>query len=349
VARILVTGANGFLGAKVVERLLLNGEQVRCLVRAGSDLTRLESVRQQHLDGRRGPDNAGESEIVVGSLSTIESAASLLDGVEVVVHLAAALRGTAADMFLNTVVTTDKLLQAVFARTPAPRVVLVSSFGVYGTADLPANSVVDETTPLEPHPERRDHYSYAKLRQETLAWEYQRLHGFPLVVLRPGVIYGPGGGGLSARIGLQLPGVFLNLGGKNLLPLSFVDNCADAVMLAATDARTDGQVLNVHDDELPTSREFFAAYQRIVGKKFALTVPFPLLQLGSYLCDRYHRASRGQLPAIFTPYKTLTTWKGTRFSNAKLKSLGWKQRIPTAQAMQLTFDALANRQATKSG
>ena len=51
-----------------------------------------------------------------------------------------------------------------------------------------------EQTALERHPEWRDHYSHAKLRQEQIFWEYQRRNGFDLVVLRPGVIYGPGGG-----------------------------------------------------------------------------------------------------------------------------------------------------------
>src|SRR5690606_2783769 len=103
----------------------------------------------------------------------------------------------------------------------------VSSFSVYGIADQPRGVLVDETTPLETQPMRRDPYSQVKLRQEQLFWDYARAHGLSLAVLRPGVIYGPGGGAMSSRVGLNLPGVFLYLGGRNVLPLTYVDNCAE--------------------------------------------------------------------------------------------------------------------------
>src|SRR5204862_5238265 len=126
---------------------------------------------------------------------------------------------------LNTVVASKNLLEAIAAADRPIKVVLVSSFGVYGVAGLPRGHVVDEETPLEPHPERRDLYSQAKLRQEKLFREYQAKAGFPLVVLRPGVIYGPRGSRISTRVGLNLMGIFLHLGGDNLLPLTYVASC----------------------------------------------------------------------------------------------------------------------------
>jgi nucleoside-diphosphate-sugar epimerase len=327
--KVLVTGATGFLGTSLVERLLARGEtDIRCLVRSPGRGSRLEALARR-------PE--AEVELFAGSLASPKAAAAALEGVSVVYHLAASLLGAAADIFLNTVVASKNLLEAIAAAGRPIKVVLVSSFGVYGVADLPRGHLVDEVTPLEPHPERRDLYSQAKLRQEKLFREYQARSGFPLVVLRPGVIYGPRGSRLSARIGLNLMGVFLYLGGDNVLPLTYVDNCAEAIALAGQRAEAEGQTYNVVDDDLPTCRQYLARYRREVEPLRVLPIPYPAIQAISSAVQRYHAFSKGQLPAIFTPYKTATSWGGNRFDNTKLKSLGWKPLISTDEGMRRAF------------
>jgi nucleoside-diphosphate-sugar epimerase len=219
------------------------------------------------------------------------------------------------------------------------RVVLVSSFGAMGVAELPRGAIVDENTPLEQHPERRDVYSHAKLRQEQLFWEYSAKYGFDLVVLRPGVIYGPGGGHFSNRVGLSLFGRFLHLGGKNLLPLTYVDNCAEAIVVAALSPTASGQVYNVVDDDLVTSKQYLALYKSQVRKVRSIPIPYPVLMWGSQMVERYHQKSRGQLPAIFTTYKTRAMWGGNQFSNAKLKSIGWRPILSTREGLSRAFAA----------
>ena len=328
--KVLVTGSNGFLGAALVRRLLAHGvDNPRCLLRAGSYRGRLDSIIEQH------PDKS--IDIVIGSLASKEACAALLAGIDVVFHVAATMSGSAADMFMGTVVASKNLLAAM---PDTAKVVLVSSFGVYGVADLPAGAIIDEHTPLEAHPERRDIYSHTKRRQEQLFRDHQQKHGTKLTILRPGVIYGPGGSAMSGRVGLQLPGVFLYLGGNNLLPLSYVDNCAEALVVAASNDAAWGNAYNVHDDELVTARQYLNAYQQQVKQLRTLAVPFPLLRFGSHLVERYHRYSHGQLPAIFTPYKTNTTWKSHRFSNAALHSLGWRPIVSTHEGLARTFQYL---------
>lgn len=327
--KVLVTGSNGFLGSALVDRLLAHGEtDVRCLVRPASDRSRLEEIER-----RRG----ASLDIMVGSLGSKEAAERVVEGVDVVIHAAAAMGGPAADMFLNTVVASKNLLEAIVHSGRSPRVVLVSSFGVYGVADLPRGYVVDENTPLEAHPEKRDLYSQSKLRQEKLFWEYQERHGFPLTVLRPGVIYGPGGNAFSSRVGMSLFGVFLHLGGDNVLPLTYVENCAEAIVLAARSDVAKGQVYNVTDDDLPTCGAYLARYKREVRPIRSIKIPYLALAGISKLVERYHAYSKGQLPAIFTPYKTATSWKGNRFDNNKLKALGWRQLVSTEEGLSRTF------------
>lgn len=330
--KVLVTGATGFLGTALVERLLARGEKdIRCFLRSGSDRSRLDDL------ARRYPQAA--LDLHVGSLGSRESAAWALDGVSVVYHLAASLLGAAADIFLNTVVASKHLLEAIAAASRPIKVVLVSSFGVYGVADLPRGHVIDEDTPLEQHPARRDLYSQAKLRQEKLFREYQAKAGFPLVVMRPGVIYGPHGSRISTRVGLDLMGLFLHLGGDNVLPLTYVDNCAEAIAVAGQSEAANGQTYNVVDDDLPTCEQYLARYRREVKPLRAVRIPYLAMQAISTLVQRYHAFSKGQLPAIFTPYKTATSWKGNRFDNARLKALGWKQLVPTDDGVRRAFES----------
>jgi nucleoside-diphosphate-sugar epimerase len=330
--KVLVTGSNGFLGSALVDRLLAHGEaDVRCLVRPASNRSRLQEIER-----RRGV----ALEIVVGSLGSKDAAAKAIEGVSVVYHLAAAMGGPAADMFLNTVVGSKNLLEAIAHSGRTIKVVLVSSFGVYGVADLPRGHQVTEGTPLESQPARRDLYSQSKLRQEKLFWEYQARYQFPLTVLRPGVIYGPGGNSFSSRVGMNLLGVFLHLGGENVLPLSYVDNCAEAIVIAGRSDAANGQVYNVHDDDLPTCGEYLRRYKREVRPVRSITIPYFALAGISKLVERYHAYSKGQLPAIFTPYKAATSWKGNRFDNAKLKALGWSQIVPTEEGLRRTFEHL---------
>lgn len=328
--KILVTGASGFLGGALVRRLLAGGARdVRCLVRPGSSRARLEALARAYPDAH--------VELFEGSLASAQDAAPALAGVDLVHHLAAGMSGATADMFLNTVVTSKHLLDALIALPRRPRVVLVSSFSVYGAATLPRGALIDEASPIEPQPERRDPYAQAKLRQEKLFWEYRSQHGLQLTVLRPGVIYGPGGTAISSRVGLSLAGAFLFLGGDNILPLSQVDNCAHAIEIAGARPDTEGQIYNVVDDDLPTCRAFLDRYQREVQRLRTIPIPYATMQALSFGVERYHQFSRGQLPAIFTPYRTATTWGGNRFDNQKLKGLGWQPLVSTDEGLRQAF------------
>lgn len=331
--KILVTGATGFLGFYVVKKLLEDGhKEIRCFVRPGSNHTRLEVLHQQF--------PAAVIKYCEGNLTSRRDAEKAVFGIDTIYHLAASLRGATPDMFLNTVVATKNILESIVKDCSNLRIVLVSSFSVYGVGNLPAGTLIDENTPLEQRPEKRDPYTFVKHRQEKLLWDYQKHKGFELVVLRPGVIYGPGGGTLSTRIGVNVFGLFLHFGRNNILPLSYAENCAEAIILAGGSQKAKGQVYNVHDDDLPTSKLFLKQYIKHVNRIRYITVPYFLTIALSKLVERYHHYSKGQLPAIFTPYKSACLWKGNTFSNTKLKSLGWQQSVPTRTGMQTTFEYL---------
>ena len=335
--KVLVTGAAGFLGVHVVQRLLAHGcTDIRCLLRDASKADRLLEIARLHPEAR--------IEVCHGNLRSKQDCARAVAGVSLIFHLAAGLRGAAAELFADSVIASRNLLQAIQKSSgplgQTPRVVLISSFGVYGVAQLHRGARIDEDSPVEVRPDLRDSYSHSKLRQEQLAWELQRNAGFELVVLRPGVIYGPGGGALSTRVGLQVGPLFFHLGGRNVLPLSFVENCAEAIVVAGTHPNAAGKVFNIHDDDLPTASSYLRQYRKNVKKIKSIRLPYPLTKLLAHGLEIYHRRSQGQLPAVLTRYKVACAWSGNRFDNTRIRSLGWQQTVPTKEAMQRTFTHL---------
>jgi nucleoside-diphosphate-sugar epimerase len=326
--RILVTGASGFIGSKVVETLLGYGfPNVRCFVRPSSEVRRLE-------DGlRRFP--AAQIEVVSGDLTSRDDCTRAAEGVSIVYHLAAGFDKSFAGAFMNSVLTTRNLMDAFLERGRVKRFVNVSSFAVYSNLSVRRGAVLDETCPLEDAPqERYDAYGFGKLKQEQLVCEYGRTRGLPFVILRPGAVFGPGKKALSGRIGIDTFGFFIQVGGSNLLPLTFVDNCAEAIVLAGLRPGVDGEVFNVVDDHLLTSRQFLRAYKKRVGRFGSIRIPYAIAQGLCRLWEAYSRRSHGQLPPAFNRRRCEAEWKGHRFSNQKLRQrLGWTPRVAMPEAM----------------
>lgn len=335
---VLVTGAAGFIGRRVVERLLERGfRNVRCFARR-------HPAHVADLARRR---NGVRIEIVEGNLLSRADCTTAVAGAAVIYHLAAA-RGekSFADAFLNSVVTTRNLLDAARSSGSLKRFVNVSSFTVY--AGTPRRSrLMDESWPIEDRPESRgDSYCYAKVKQDALVADYGRRFGLPYVIIRPGYVYGPGNEAITGRVGIGTFGIFLHLGGPNTLPLAYVDNCADAIILAGLQRGIDGQVFNVVDDDLPSSRRFLELYKRNVRRFRSIYVPHLVSYALCGMWEWYSRWSEGQLPPTFNRRSWRAYWQRTRYSNDKLKTtLGWKQRVATPEALQRYFESCREKTA----
>jgi len=328
---VLVTGAGGFLGRRIAASLLEQGVvQLRLHVRARAPDGLAEDLRARFPQA--------SIEVAAANLLYRRDLDALVDGVDCVVHAAAGMRGAAADMFANTVVGTRNLLDAAVS-AGVRRVVLVSSFAVYRTTALATGGRHDESVPIEEVGIAKGAYAHAKTRQEHLVARYRQVHGLETVTLRPGVIYGPGGEGPSSRVGISAMGLFFSLGGRAELPLTYVENCADAIAVAALRA-PDGAAYSVVDDALPSCADYLRAYRRSRGGLRVLPVPYWALLLGSRMLVAYHRRSKGQLPAVFTPYVVRSVYRPFRHSNAALKALGWQPRVDTGEGMRKTFEAV---------
>jgi nucleoside-diphosphate-sugar epimerase len=325
---VLVTGSNGFIGSKVVEILLEYGfSNLRCLVRPSSHLDRLEKTIGQF--------NAGMNvEVVTGDLLSRQDCAKAAEGVSIIFHLAAGFDKSFAGAFMNSALTTRNLLDAFLELGKPKRFVNVSSFAVYSNLSLKRGALMDETCPLEDAPQERfDAYGFGKLRQEELVKEYGDKYQLPYVIVRPGYVFGPGKRELSGRVGINTFGFFVQVNGSNILPLSFVDNCAEAIVLAGLKPGVEGEIFNVVDDELLSGRQFLKAYKNKVSG-FSARIPYGLAYLLCLLWEKHCRWSKNQLPPAFNRRRCSAEWKGNCYSNQKLRErLGWEPRVPMNQAM----------------
>jgi nucleoside-diphosphate-sugar epimerase len=334
--RILVTGAAGFIGSHVIESLVdLGFRNLVCFIRPSSELVKIEALVKRQPAG-------AQIEVLKGNLLSQADCEAACKDVAVIFHLAA---GTGAksfpDAFMNSVVATRNLLEASLLHACLQRFVLVSSFTVY--TNHQKSRLLDESSPMEEHPEfRGDAYCYAKVKQEQIVNEYGKNFGIPHVVVRPGSVYGAGNSEIAGRVGIGTFGLFLHLGGSNPIPFTYVENCADAIVLAGLVKGVDGEVFNVVDDDLPSSRQFLRQYKKNVRHFKSVYLPHVVSLALCYLWEKYSQWSQGQLPPAFNRRRWYIDWKKTHYTNEKLKSrLGWTPKVPTAEAMRVHFKSCA--------
>ena len=142
----------------------------------------------------------------------------------------------------------------------------------------------DESIEESPR-ERFDAYTFGKLKQEEIVRDFGRGRKIPFVILRPGTVFGPGKPDLTGRIGFRVSRFFFHVGGSNQLPVTYVDNCAEAIVLAGMQPGIEGETFNVVDDDLLTSHQFLDAYRRHVGRFLCFPVPYGAAYFLSALCE----------------------------------------------------------------
>lgn len=317
--RVLVTGANGFVGGHVVAAALGAGHEVVVLVRPASRDPLPSLADHPRLTFAR------------GDLRDRRSIEGALDGVDVVIHLAATKAGDFATQFAGTVLGTENLI-ASFGPS-VRRLVAVSTFSVYDYTAMTAGSVIDERSPIDEHPAKRDEYAQTKLIQERL---YRAaMADREVVVLRPGMIYGRCEL-WHALLGAELGPLFLRIGGKATLPMTYVENCAAAIVAAVDAPGVAGMTINIVDDDLPTQSGYVEALAEQTDIPSSVPVPWPVMRGVASMIDAANRRfldGRAKFPGIVVPQKLDGRFKPFRYTNAVAKSaLGWRPRYSLREA-----------------
>lgn len=333
---ILITGANGFLGSKVVKALVEYGfTNLRCFCRSTRNLSALQSLA----------DSPGvKLELFQGNLLSRDDCSSAVSGASLILHLAAGTGKSFAGCVMDSAVATRNLLEATVVGERPRRFLSVSSLSVHSGFLIHRGDLVDETSPIERnHMARFDPYCYGKIKQDELVMFYGARHQLPYVIVRPGIIFGPGKKAIPGRLGISSFGVFLHIGGSNRLPLIYIDNCAEAIVLAGIVEGVDYGVFLALDDELPRSGDFMWLYKKHVGHFTSIKIPYRAFYILSRLWESYSKWSEGQLPPVFNRRQCAAYYQGQRYSNCKLKeATGWKPRVPLQEALRRYFDFMRN-------
>jgi nucleoside-diphosphate-sugar epimerase len=315
--KVLVTGAGGFLGSSIVRALRRNGDEVRAFVRPGRKI------------------DLGDVDVFEGDLSDVASLERAVQGVDAVVHAAArvATTGKWEEFAEANVRGTRRVLQAARAAS-CSIVVHISSLSVY---DVPRDGVtITEASAYESETNSRGGYARSKLAADRAAL-YEAAHGTPVVVLRPGLLYGPGKRPPLARQSFQLGPFKLLLARRNYpLPLSYVDNVADAVVLALRCKEAAGQAFTVVDDNV-RQEEYAKLYRSISGEHWRpVFLPVNAVALAALGAERGLRLARRRSPVTYHQVRRATD--GAVFDSSRARAvLGWQPRVSVRQGLEACF------------
>jgi 2-alkyl-3-oxoalkanoate reductase len=329
--KVLVTGASGFLGRHVVAACLERGYDVRAMVRPAA---RLEPLGW--------PSSV---EVIRADLRVARDLPEAFAGVDVLVHLAAAVSGGEDLQFAATVAGTERLLEAM-SGSACRRLVLASSFAVYDWSAI--RGTLDEDSPLEPVPDlyERDGYTIAKSWQERVTRRIATKHGWDLTVLRPGFIWGRDRGELAA-LRIRVGPVNVVIGPFTHLPLTHVENCADLFALAAGDPRARGQTINVVDDGGARIWRQLGAHLRGTGER-GVRIPVPYWLAFAAVRMAYATAFRRnpRLPHVLVPCRFESRLKPLRFTNRRARELlGWKPPLDRRRCLERTYSSRPGQEA----
>jgi nucleoside-diphosphate-sugar epimerase len=320
--RFLITGATGFVGGHVIETCRRRNGYVTALARPESDTKALEVqgvavVRCDPTDG------AGLRRA--------------LAEIDVVVHCAARIGdwGPHADYIRANVDNLRVLLDACKGQALS-RFIHLSSLGVYAARN---HRGTDESTPAaESH---RDGYSHSKALAEKLALQYYRDFEVPVVVLRPGFIYGPGDRNVLPRIieNLRQGAVRYPGGGSAALNTIFVRNLVDAIFLAIANDGAVGQVYNLTDGEFVSKRRFIEKIADAFGLPHpALTPPMPVARAVTWAAETIAKMRGAKEAPMFNFTRLKFMGLNLDFSIEKARrELGYSPRVSFDDAMTETM------------
>lgn len=317
--KVLVTGGTGFLGKRLVELLVKEGYPVRVLARKLANIEPLKKIGV---------------EIFYGDVADKKSLSEAFEGINVVIHAAAGTSGSKKDSETGTIQGTQNVI-SLCEEYKIKKLVYISSCSVYGVADYKPNQVVTEDASLERFPERRGNYSSSKQQAESFVIDATKNIGLPVVILRPGTIYGPGGDIFTPMLGFSaMNKVFVVIGnGKFELPFVYVDNLVDAIIKTIQDDKANNQVFNVIDSERINKREYMnKLIKKLHSKAFVFYFPYSLMNFMVYAQEILSKIL-GRSPFL-TRYRLISSQRNITYDNAKIvNTLKWQPKISINEAL----------------
>lgn len=329
----LVTGGTGFVGSHLIEHLRAAGDNVRAIVRPGSNRAFVESLGAEAADGD------------LDNQSSLEAACK---GIDVVFHSAARVEivGTWDEFQRTTVEGTRRLVNAANA-AGVRRFVFVSSCGVYHPDLLASGEVINEFTPSPPPPKWFS-YAIAKLKAEEVV-RTELTPGIEWVIVRLGYLYGPRNRTMKTYLEpVMREGIMTLIGtGENEMAMVYVEDAVRALVLAGSCPGAAGTTLIAGNTERVTQRQYFDALADGFGiprvtRKVNYSVAFVAGWVGEYLFNDGIKAAAVRRSAI-----ALTGLPQRINSDYTQKLLGWKPTTKFEDGMRAAFQWYHREYAAK--
>ena len=321
----LITGATGFIGGHLAQRLVQEGHQVRCLVRTSSDTSLLDKV---------------DVEIAVGDLTSARSLAGAAKGCRYVFHCGALVSdwATTEELARINVDGTRNLLEASVDAS-VERFVHFSTTDIYG---YPGGGAIDETYAATRF---RNWYAQTKLAAEAEVRRVNEEDGLETVILRPATVYGPRSTAVIGEIAraIRNGNMLLVDGGRPVAGLCYVDNLMDAAVLALRHKAAPGHAFNVSDGLDITWKEFTDGLAKGLGcSQVRWSLPFWIANaIGASLEHGYRllrKTTRLKTPPLLSRQAVHVLGQNQDFSNRKARELlGWEPRIDYAAGLEATL------------
>jgi nucleoside-diphosphate-sugar epimerase len=322
--KALVTGATGFVGIHLVPALLQRGDTVRILART---------------EARAAPLRSAGAEVIIGDLAQPATVAGIADGMEVVFHLVSAMRASDAVFERVDVQGTERLILEA-ERAGVRRFVYPGTLSAYPLAEERDGAVIDERRPLDSSG-LLGNYARSKARAEEAVLAAQRRGRMEGVIVRLGWTCGEGAAVFPPHVCRVLtPKVMLLFGdGSVPLPLTFIDNAVDALILAATVPGIGGESFNIVDDDSLTQRQYIELYMQSTG---ALPRVLKLPRLAYYTLGALTEiaaAARNKEPTT-TRHRVRARLRRVRWDCSKAhRVLRWQPRVPLRTGLAQVFRA----------
>jgi predicted dehydrogenase/nucleoside-diphosphate-sugar epimerase len=323
-AKVLVTGANGLIGRHLVRRLLEEGNRVRIFVRRPPEA---EFMNDRNI------------EIFLGDLGDPTAVDQAVAGTEIVYHLGAAMKGSVDDHERGTVCGTQNIVDSVL-RHHVQRLVHISSLSCLHAASSGRGTEVKEDWPVEPSPTKRGAYTQSKTAAEKIVRDAVRDRHLRAVLLRPGRVFGPGMTLLTPEVARKIGNLFVILGdGTRELPLVFVEDVIDAIVLAAETSEFDGRVFHIVDRTQITQNQVVRDYILKNAKK-AKVIHVPVAVVYSLALGFEVLSKILNRPVPLSIYRAKSALARMKFDCTRAQNeLGWQPRIGVASGLEETMAA----------
>ena len=284
---VFVTGANGFVGSFLVERLLQEGAAVKCLVRNTGNLRWLKTLKVEY---------------IFGDITDIKSLEGGLKDVDYVFHIAALKHSSKEEEYRKVnICGTENLLKTVKKEAlNLKKFIFLSSMAAMGYSSREKTLCEqDECRPLT-------YYGKSKLMAEKTVLEFK--NDFPVTILRPPAVYGPKDEDIYAMFRTVKMGIRPVFGlGKKHISMIYVFDLVEAMLLAALSLAAEGKVYIIAEDRSYSWKEIqdvLAATLKV--KAFTVKIPETVLFTAGFLAELFSKATGSGLLLTRQKVKEMT-------------------------------------------